>query len=131
MTHPSSSRKLKNFRDAWIFCLSISLTGSRISKQQRPRSLSPRLVNDNDLYGSVVEWSKEVVYLGITLGCKLIFRYTDKIYTKCNILRTSLYPFINRKSFPFLKNKLAVCNQIILPVIEYGMPIGKSCSKCC
>jgi hypothetical protein len=100
-----------------------------------PHSNSPRLVPSANqkirLRESVVDWSKEVAYLGITFDCRLIFReQVDKTSIKCNTLLRALYPIIHRNSNMSLVNKLSVYKQIVLPVIEYGLPIWESCAKC-
>jgi len=82
------------------------------------------------LGGSTVECSDVADYLESSLDSKLLFRQqVDKTVTKSNILLKALYPLINRKSTLSLKNKLAVYKQVILPVIEYGVPIWESCAK--
>ena len=68
-----------------------------------PHYKSPRLVPEDDVKiimgSSSIEWSKEVVYLGMTIDRKLIIReHVEKTVTKCNILLRSLYPLINRRS---------------------------------
>lgn len=99
-----------------------------------PHSQSRRLIPADDikiqLGGNLIEWSKEVVYLGLTLDSKLIFKaHVDKIKQKCTTLLKSLYPLINRKSKLNMKNKLAIYKAIVYPVIEYAAPIWTNCAK--
>lgn len=99
-----------------------------------PHSRSPRLVPAPDCRirfgGSLIEWSDEVVYLGLTLDSHLIFRsHVDKTVTKCNVLVRSLYPLICRTSNLCLKNKMAVYKQIVFPMIEYAAPVWTCCAR--
>ena len=99
-----------------------------------PHSKSPRLIPPANLKinmsGCSIDWSKEVVYLGLVLDSKLIFRsQVDKLVNQTNILIKSLYPLIARRSKLNLKNRLAVYKQVILPAIEYAAPVWKSCAK--
>ena len=99
-----------------------------------PHSRSTRLVPPENcrirLEGSLIDWSAEAVYLGLTIDRHLIFRsHVDKIVTKCNILIRSLYPLICRTSKLNLKNRMAVYRQIIYPAIEYAVPVWKDCAR--
>lgn len=99
-----------------------------------PLSKSARFVPKDDVLIKMndvsIPWSKEVVYLGLILDSKLLFRqHVDKILNKCSILIRCLYPLINRKSKLSLKNKLAVYKQIIYPVIEYAVPVWECCAR--
>jgi hypothetical protein len=99
-----------------------------------PHSRSPKLVPANDCrirFGdSLLEWSNEVVYLGLTLDSHLIFRsHIDKTVTKCSVLIRGLYPLIRRSSKLCLKNKMAVYKQIIYPALEYAVPVWKDCAQ--
>lgn len=121
---------LTEYLTSWKICINAAKTQVIIF----PHSKSPKLVPPGDckiiLNGTTVEWANEAGYLGLTLDSKLIFRQqVDKTVTKCNVLLKLLYPLINRRSSLSLKNKLAVYKQIILPVIEYGMPVWESCAK--
>ena len=99
-----------------------------------PYSKSQRIVPKDDVLikmnNTPVQWSKEVVYLGLTLDSKLLFRqHVDKTVSKCSTIIKCLYPLINRRSTLSLKNKLAVYKQIIYPVIEYAIPVWECCAK--
>lgn len=121
---------LSDYLINWKICINAAKTQVILF----PHSKSPRLVPAEDckitLGGTTVDWSSEADYLGLTLDSKLIFRQqVDKTVTKCNTLLKLLYPLINRRSTLSLKNKLAVYKQIVLPVIEYGVPVWESCAK--
>jgi hypothetical protein len=121
---------LSDYFTSWKICINAAKTQTILF----PHSKSPKLVPAEDckirLNGTAVEWSNEVTYLGVTLDSKLIYKqHVDNTVTKCNILLKSLYPLINRKSTLSFKNKLAIYKQIILPVIEYGMPVWESCAN--
>lgn len=94
---------------------------------------SPKLVPPVDcnvvMEGARIEWSKEVLYLGVLYDEKLLFRsQVERIINKCSLLVKCLYPLINRNSRLSRTNKLAVYKQIILPVIEYAVPVWESCA---
>ena len=121
---------LSGFFNNWKICINAAKTQAILF----PHSNSRRLVPPDDvrlkINNSPIEWSREVGYLGLVLDSKLIFRsHVEKTSIKGNILIKSLYPLINRKSKLSLKNKLAVHKMIILPVLEYGLPIWESCAK--
>lgn len=94
---------------------------------------SPRLIPPEDckvvMDGSRIEWSHEVIYLGVVYDEKLLFRsHVDKTINKCSVLVRCLYSLVNRKSKLSKVNKLAVYKQIILPVIDYAIPVWESCA---
>ena len=114
----------------WKVCINAAKTQPIIF----PHSKFQRLVPPDDFRirsgGATIDWSNGVVYLGMTLDSRLLFRaHTDNIKIKCNILIRSLYPLINRRSRLSLKNKLAVYRQVIFPVIAYAMPVWDCCAN--
>lgn len=95
---------------------------------------SPRLKPPIDctivMNGSTVQWSTNVVYLGLLFDEKLLFRlHVEKILLKCSALVKNLYPLICRRSRLSRVNKLAVYKQIISPAIFYAAPVWESCAK--
>lgn len=131
------TRKLQEGLDAlseyfasWKICINAAKTQTIVF----PHTRSPRLVPPASvkirLAGQDIAWSKEVMYLGLTLDSKLNFKsHIEKTATKCNILIKSLYPLINRRSKLSPKNKLAVFKQLFIPVIEYSAPVWECCAK--
>ena len=119
----------KYFND-WKIRINATKTQTIIFPLSKSPRFAPRddaLIKMNDV---TIPWSKDVIYLGLTLDSKLLFRqHVDKTVTKCNILIRCLYPLINRKSKLSFKNKLAVYKQIIYPVIEYAVPVWECCAK--
>lgn len=96
-----------------------------------PYNRSPRLLPPENckivMDGFPLDWSAEVMYLGLTIDQKLLFRsHVDKVKAKCNKIVKALYPLINRRSKLCLKNKIAIYKQIIAPVIEYAMPVWRT-----
>lgn len=80
--------------------------------------------------GTRVEWSAEVIYLGLLFDEKLLFRsHVEKTLVKCSALIRSLYPLICRRSRLSRTNKLAVFKQIIAPVIYYAAPVWDQCAQ--
>ena len=121
---------LNEFYTSWKIVINAAKTQTILF----PHSRSPRLVPAADCRirfgGSLIEWSNEVVYLGLTLDSHLIFRsHVDKTITKCNILIRGLYPLICRTSKLCLKNQMAVYKQIIYPALEYAIPVWNGCAK--
>lgn len=80
--------------------------------------------------GTRVEWSAEVLYLGLLFDEKLLFRsHVEKTVVKSSALVRNLYPLICRRSRLSRVNKLAVFNQIIAPAIHYAAPVWESCAQ--
>lgn len=120
---------LARFMNDW----KIKINAAKTQTILFPYSRSPRLKPPDDcrviMNNQPIEWSDEVVYLGLTLDSKMIFKpHIEKISTKCNILLKKLYPIINRNSKLNIVNKHAVYRQIILPTILYASPIWESCA---
>lgn len=112
----------------YAFCWKIKLNAAKTQVILFPYSRSPRLTPPENckihMDGVPIEWSLEVVYLGLTLDRMLLFRsHIEKTKAKCNKIVRSLYPLINRRSKLCLQNKIAIYKQIISPVIQYAMPV--------
>lgn len=95
---------------------------------------SPKLSPPPDCFiqvnGCPVKWSSEITYLGVIIDEKLLYRaHTDKIKQRCTMLLQLLYPLIKRGSILSLRNKVAVFNAIIAPVVNYAMPLWGSCAE--
>lgn len=121
---------LSEYFGDWKIRINAAKTQTIIFPLSKSARFAPKddvLIKMNDVS---IPWSKEVVYLGLILDSKLLFRqHVDKILNKCSILIRCLYPLINRKSKLSLKNKLAVYKQIIYPVIEYAVPVWECCAR--
>lgn len=95
---------------------------------------SPKLLPPDTCFIRVnnrpVEWENEVVYLGVTIDSKQLYRsHTDKLKSRCIGLLKSLYPLISRRSKLSSRNKLAVFKCIVAPVVNYAMPVWGSCAE--
>jgi hypothetical protein len=95
---------------------------------------SPKLLPPDDCFikvnGRPIAWEEEVVYLGVTIDNKLLYRsHTDKLKGRCVGLLKTLYPLICRRSKLSRRNKLAVFKSIIAPVVNYAMPVWGSCAE--
>ena len=114
----------------WKIKINNSKTQSILFPYNNSERLNPPQNCKIQIAENSVDWSEEVVYLGLTFDRKLIFRtQIDKTRTKCQILLKKLYPMISRNSRLSLVNKSAVYKQIVLPVILYGSPIWDSCAR--
>lgn len=130
-------RKLQNYLNTitsymqvWKIKINNSKTQSILFPYNNSERLNPPQNCKIQIAENSVDWSEEVVYLGLTFDRKLIFRtQIDKTRTKCQILLKKLYPMISRNSRLSLVNKSAVYKQIVLPVILYGSPIWDSCAR--
>ncbi|XP_062710638.1 uncharacterized protein K02A2.6-like [Aedes albopictus] len=95
---------------------------------------SPKLLPPPDCFIRVnnkpIDWANEVGYLGVVFDDKLTYRaHTDGLKQKCMWLLNSLYPLIRRRSRLSRRNKLAVLNTIIIPVVNYAMPVWGTCAE--
>lgn len=130
----SSIRKLQACLDSFQHYAEqwkIKINSAKTQVIVFPYNRSPRLIPSESqkivMNGVPLDWSAEVVYLGLTLDQKLLFRsHVEKTKIKCNKIIRALYPLINRRSKLCLKNKLAVFKQIVAPVIQYAMPVWHS-----
>lgn len=109
----------------------IKLNAAKTQVIVFPYNRSPKLLPPDDckivMDGVSIDWSTDVLYLGLTIDQKLLFRsHVEKTKTKCNKIVKALYPLINRRSKLCLKNKIAIFKQIISPVIDYAMPVWQS-----
>ena len=126
-------RCLNVFTD-YVSTWKIKINGAKTQTIIFPHSRSPRLIPPDDckvtVSGSLVDWSSEVTYLGLTLDAKLLLSsHVSKTLNKCSVLVKCLYPLINRRSRLSVKNKLAVYKQIIAPVIYYAVPVWDICAN--
>lgn len=117
----------------YMNCWKIRINAAKTQAILFPLSLSPKHVPPADCKISIntipINWSKEVVYLGLTLDQKLLFRsHIEKIQAKTNLLLKKLYPLIKRNSALHQKNKLAIYKQIVLPLLKYALPVWKRCA---
>lgn len=94
---------------------------------------SPKLLPPPECFirinGCPVDWTSEVGYLGVTIDDKLTYRaHTDNLKWRCLGLLKKLYPLIKRRSRLSRRNKLAVFNAIIAPMVNYAMPSWGTCA---
>lgn len=79
--------------------------------------------------GTTIDWSNEVVYLGLTLDMKLLYRsHIEKLTCRAQLLTKCLYPLISRRSKTSLKNKLLIYKQVMIPMLLYASTVWSTCA---
>lgn len=120
---------LVEYMSKWKIKINSTKTQAIMFLYKQSERLKPanncKIIIENNM----IDWSKEVILLGVTLDEKMLFRsHTEKTKNKCLLLLKCLYPLINRKSKLCIENKLAVYKQIVAPVIEYAIPVWETCA---
>lgn len=73
---------------------------------------------------TTIPWSKQAVYLGITLDNKLTYKeHTRIIIQKLVTCMKKLYPLLNPKSKMSLNNKIKIIKAIMTPIATYASEI--------
>lgn len=118
-----------NYAKSWKIKINESKTQAIMFLHRQSPKLIPSANCKVEIAGAKIDWSPEVLYLGVIYDAKLLFRsHVDKTINKCQTLVKCLYPLINRRSRLSTRNKLTVYKQIILPVIDYAAPVWESCA---
>lgn len=120
---------ISDYSKTWKIKINSSKTNSILFTYNNSPSLVPpthcRVVMD----GSIIEWSDEVVYLGLTLDRMLLFRnHVDKVVNRAAKLTKCLYPLIGRRAKTIQKNKILIYKQIFLPMLLYASPVWGCCA---
>lgn len=98
-----------------------------------PFNRSPKRIPKSNIIvdNSIIKFSNEVTYLGITLDKNLTFgSHIKKSCVKASNCLKSLYPVLNRKSNLSLINKNLLFKSIIRPILTYGAPIWRHAAWC-
>lgn len=118
------------YASTWKIKINASKTQAVMFLHRQSYRLKPPPNCTVTMDGTRVEWSSEVVYLGLLFDDKLLFRsHVDRSLTKYSALTRSLYPLIARRSRLSRANKLAVYKQVLSPALLYAAPVWGQCAQ--
>lgn len=120
---------LSDYSIKWKIKINASKTNAILFPYKNSYRLLPPTHCKVTMSGSDIDWSNEVVYLGLTLDKKLLFRsHIDKLITKAQLLTKCLYSLVSRRSKTSIKNKLLIYKQVFIPMLLYASPVWSHCA---